>query len=69
MNALESHLQNQQDAAAALEAIARCIRAIAPMKDDMVEALVVDLSELAVRISTDLNRALDAVNLPKGALA
>lgn len=69
MNALEKHLESQQDSAATLEAIARCLRALSPRKDDLSETLVVDLSELAVRISADLNTALDIVNLPKGVLA
>ena len=69
MNALENHLQEQQDAAAALEAIARCLRAISTRDDDFTRVLVTDLSELAMWISRDLNAALVSVNLPKGVLA
>lgn len=69
MNALEKHLGGQQESAAALEAIARCLRAICTRKDGLSGVLVVDLCELAVSISSELNTALDAVNLPKGVLA
>ncbi|WP_134679565.1 hypothetical protein [Paracoccus ravus] len=69
MSALETYLEKMQGDAAALEAIARAMRALSTREEEDARALLVDLAEKAFSLSSGLNESLDIVNLPKGAVA
>ncbi|WP_374327304.1 hypothetical protein [Paracoccus pantotrophus] len=69
MSALETYLDKMQNDAAALEAIARAMRALSTRDEEDARALMTELAEKAFNLSRGLNNGLDIVNLPKGAIA
>ncbi|MGA0613435.1 hypothetical protein [Paracoccus sp. KR1-242] len=66
MNALRQHIQDQQNNAAALEAVVGAMLHLIERPDEATRTVCVQLAETAFGLARDLNQNLDVIALPKG---